>query len=92
MPILILMTRPSKRNYFTMVFMAMTIIFGHWIDFYVMTMPGPLQENWHMSWYELGIPAGFVGILMLAVARTLSKANVIPVNNPLLKETLIHVS
>ncbi len=92
MPILILMTRPSKRNYFTVVFMAMTIIFGHWIDFYVMTMPGPMQENWHMSWYEMGIPAGFIGILMLAVAKTISKANVIPVNNPLLKETLVHVS
>lgn len=91
-PILILMSRPSKRNYFTIVFMAMTIIFGHWIDFYLMTMPGPLQENWHLSWYELGIPCGFAGILILAVSSTLSKANLVPVNNPFLKETLIHVS
>jgi hypothetical protein len=92
MPVLILMSTPSKRNYFTVVFMAMAIIFGHWIDFYVMTMPGPLQENWHLSWYELGIPCGFVGILILAVSRTLSKANLVPVNNPFLKEALIHVS
>lgn len=91
-PILILMSRPSKRNYFTVVFMAMTIIFGHWIDFYLMTMPGPLQQNWHLSWYELGIPCGFVGILILAVSNTLSKSNLVPVNNPFLKETLIHVS
>lgn len=91
-PILVLMSRPSKRNYFTVVFMAMAIIFGHWIDFYLMTMPGPLQENWHLSWYELGIPCGFVGILILAVSKTLSKANLIPVNHPFLKETLIHVS
>jgi hypothetical protein len=92
MPVLILMSTPSKRNYFTVVFMAMSIIFGHWIDFYVMTMPGPLQQDWHLSWYELGIPCGFAGILILAVSRTLSKANLIPTNHPFLKETLIHVS
>jgi hypothetical protein len=92
MPVLILMSTPSKRNYFTVVFMAMAIIFGHWIDFYLMTMPGPLKENWHLSWYELGIPCGFAGILILAVSRTLSKANLVPVNNPFLKEALIHVS
>lgn len=91
-PILILMSRPSKRNYFTVVFMAMAIIFGHWIDFYLMTMPGPLQQDWHLSWYELGIPCGFAGIMILAVSRTLSKANLIPTNHPFLKETLIHVS
>ncbi len=91
-PILILMTRPSKRNYFITVFIAVAIIFGHWLDFYVMTMPGPLQENWHLSWYELGIPCGFIGILILSVSKTLSKSSLVPQNNPLLKETLIHVS
>ena len=40
MPILILMARPSKRNYFTVTFMAMIIIFGHWLDYYQMIMPG----------------------------------------------------
>lgn len=91
-PILILMSRPSKRNYFTIVFMAMAIIFGHWLDFYLMTMPGPLGEHWHLSWYELGIPCGFIGLMILVVTRTLSKANLIPQNHPFLKETLIHVS
>jgi hypothetical protein len=91
-PILILMARPSKRNYFTVVFMAMAIIFGHWIDFYLMTMPGPLQQHWHLSWYELGIPCAFIGILILSVSRTLSKAGLVPLNNPFLKETLIHIS
>jgi hypothetical protein len=91
-PILILMSRPSKRNYFTIVFMAIAIIFGHWLDFYLMTMPGPLGADWHMSWYELGIPCGFVGIMILVVSRTLSKANLVPLNHPFLKETLIHIS
>lgn len=92
MPILILMSRPSKRNYFTITFMAMTIIFGHWLDFYIMTMPGPLGANWTLGWYEIGIFAGFAGLLMFVVYNTLAKASLIPINHPLLKEAIIHES
>ncbi len=92
MPILILMSKPSKKNYFTVTFMALMIIFGHWLDFYIMTMPGPLGAHWSLSWYELGIFAGFVGLLIFTVSKTLSKASLIPHNHPLLKETLIHQS
>lgn len=91
-PILVLMSRPSKRNYFTVTFMAMFIIFGHWLDFFIMTMPGPLGVNWHLGWYEFGVMAGFVGVLMLSVGKSLTKYNLVPVNNPLLKEAIIHES
>jgi hypothetical protein len=92
MPILILMSRPSKRNYFTITFMAMIIIFGHWVDFYQMVMPGAVGENWHINWYEIGIFMGFVGILITCVSRTLTKSSLIPNNNLLLKETMLHLS
>ncbi len=92
MPIIILMARPSKRNYFTVTFMAMVIIFGHWLDFYQMIMPGPLGADWHINWYEIGIFMGFVGILIFSVSRTLTKTSLVPNNNILLKETIIHLS
>lgn len=92
MPILILMTRPSKRNYFTVTFMAMVLIFGHWIDTYQMMIPGPLGAHWHLGWYELGILALFIGILMTVVSRTLAKASLIPKNNVFLKESIVHLS
>lgn len=92
LPIFILMSRPSKRNYFTLVFIAFMIIFGHWIDFYMMINPSPMQENWFLNWFELGVPFFFVGILILAVSNTLSKASLITENHPLLKETLVHIS
>ncbi len=92
LPILVLMSRPSKRNYFTVSFMAMAIIFGHWLDFYIMTMPGPLGANWSLGWYELGIFAGFIGLFMFVVYRTLTKASLVPINHPLLKEAVIHES
>ncbi len=92
MPILILMARPSKRNYFTVTFMAMIIIFGHWLDFYQMIMPGPLGSNWQIGFYEIGIFIGFAGVLIYCVSKTLAKTNLIPENNLLLKETMIHIS
>lgn len=92
MPIIILMARPSKRNYFTVTFMAMVIIFGHWLDYYQMIMPGPLREHWHINWYEIGIFMGFAGILIFAVSRTLAKSDLVPNNNILLKETAVHIA
>lgn len=91
-PILVLMSRPSKRNYFTLNFMALMILFGHWLDFYIMSMPGPLGAHWHMGWYELGVLAGFSGLLMFTVSRTLAKHDLVPQNNVLLKEAILHVS
>src|SRR5690606_10123646 len=91
-PILVLMSRPSKRNYFTVTFMAMAIIFGHWLDFYIMAMPGPMGANWYLSWYELGVFAGFAGLLMFVVYNTLTKASLVPANHPLLKEAILHES
>ena len=92
MPILILMARPSKRNYFTVTFMAMVIIFGHWLDFFQMVMPGPLGEHWHINWYEIGIFMGFAGILIFCVSRTLAKTSLVPNNSLLLKESILLVS
>ena len=92
MPILILMARPSKRNYFTVTFMAMVIIFGHWLDYFQMIMPGPLGENWHINWYEIGIFMGFAGLLIFLVSRTLAKSSLVPNNNILLKETVVHIA
>lgn len=91
-PILILMSRPSKRNYFTVCFMAMLIIFGHWLDFYQMMYPGTMGTHFTINWYELGILAGFSGLLIFSVSRTLAAAPVTPTNDPMLKEAIVHLS
>jgi hypothetical protein len=57
-----------------------------------MVMPGPLGENWHINWYEIGIFMGFVGILIFTVSRTLTKSSLVPANNLLLKEAVVHLS
>lgn len=91
-PILILMPRPNKRNYFVVALVAVLILLGHWIDFYQMIMPTLVGENWHIGWFEIGMLCGFVGLIIFLVSNKLTKAPMVPQNNPLLKETIIHIS
>ena len=91
-PILILMPRPNKRNYFVVALVAIIILIGHWIDFYQMIMPTTVGENWHLGWFEIGILCGFIGLIMFLVSDKLTKAPLIPQNHPFLKETVIHIS
>jgi hypothetical protein len=90
-PILIFMKRATKRNYFIVTFMCIVIIFGHWIDFYQMVMPGTVGMQPHLSWFEFGIPLGFVGLIMWGVSKFASKVPMTPKNNPFIKESIIHV-
>lgn len=89
-PFLIFMKRATKRNYFIVTFMCIVIIFGHWIDFYQMVIPGTLGLHPHLSWFEFGIPLGFVGLIMWGVNRFATKVAMTPRNNPFLKESIIH--
>ena len=89
-PILIFMKKATKRNYTIVTFMCILIIFGHWIDFYLMVMPGTVKNNPHISWFEIGIPLGFVGIIMWGVGRFASRVPMTAINNPFLKESIVH--
>ena len=89
-PLLILMKRGSKRNYGTMTFMAILIIFGHWLDFYQMVFPGPSPDHVPMILYDFGVAMGFAGLIMFVTGRALSKAPLIAKNHPFIKESVIH--
>ena len=89
-PLLILMRRSSKRNYTTLTFMAVFIIFGHWLDFFQMVFAGPNSEHLPLGILDFGIAAGFVGLIMFTTARALSKKSLYVKNHPFFKETIIH--
>jgi hypothetical protein len=91
LPFLVLMTRKAKRNYPTIVFTALMIVFGHYLDFYLMIMPGAVgAEEAGFGWQEISISLGFIGMFIFVVFSTLTKASLIPINNPYLKESLQH--
>jgi hypothetical protein len=95
-PILILMKRGSKRNYTTMTFMCVLLLFGHWLDFFQMVFPGVMKDHvtgeTHVPFmlYDFGVALGFVGLIMFITARTLSKHPMIIKHHPFLKESIIH--
>lgn len=89
-PLLILMTRGAKRNYTTITFMALLIIFSHWLDFYQMVFPGPSPDHVPMILYDFGVALGFVGVIMFVTGRSLSKYPLLAKNHPFLKESVIH--
>ncbi|MDE3126071.1 MAG: quinol:cytochrome C oxidoreductase [Bacteroidota bacterium] len=89
-PLLILMKRSSKRNYTLMTFMAVLILFGHWIDFYQMVMPGISKEHVSLGWFDFGILALFIGLMIHFVGKALASKPLIAKYNPFLKESIVH--
>jgi hypothetical protein len=88
-PLLYLMKRDTKRNYSSMVFISIVIIFGHWLDFWQMVGPGT-YGHLVFPWYEAGIGLGFVGVIIFVVTGALAKAPLVPKNHPYLKESIVH--
>ena len=89
-PILILMKKGTKRNWTLITYMAVLIIFGHWIDVFQMVMPGTVHENWHLMPFEFGIACLFIGLIMWGTGNYLSKHSLLIKNHPFLKESMIH--
>jgi hypothetical protein len=89
-PLLILMKRGVKRNWTMVTIMGVLIIFGHWIDFFQMVMPGTVHENWHLMPFEFGVAALFIGIIMWGVGKYLTSHPLTAKNHPFLKESMIH--
>jgi hypothetical protein len=89
-PFLVLMTRDSKRQMTFLRLVACVIIVGHWLDFYMMIMPGAVGEHGGFGLIEFGLIGVFAGVFMLVVGTTLSKAPLIAKNHPMLEESLHH--
>jgi hypothetical protein len=89
-PLLIFMSRPSKRNYTTVTFMSVLLLFGHWLDFYQMVFAGPFPKRVPMNLFDFGVALGFIGLIMWQTAQVLSKFPLLARNHPFVKESIIH--
>jgi hypothetical protein len=89
-PLLIYMRRSSKRNYATLVFMSVALLFGHWLDFYQMVFGGLIPDHVPMNLFDFGIAAGFVGLIIWRTGVVMSKYPILAKNHPFFKESIIH--
>jgi hypothetical protein len=94
-PLLILMMRDSKRVEKVLTITAITLIIGHWLDYFMMIMPSTIgpQEHWYqeIGYIEIGVFIGFAGLFTYSVLGALSKFKFLaPKNHPFLEESLHH--
>ncbi len=89
-PFLVLMTRDAKRKKKVLFFGGLIILVGHWIDVFVIVMPGTVGAHWHIGFIEIGTAVGFLGAFILSTLTELSKASLVPKNHPMLQESLHH--
>jgi hypothetical protein len=87
-PLLLLMTRMSKRVFQVLLPVAIIVFIGHWVDLYLMIMPGSVGKEASIGLLEIGLTVGYAGLFMLTVFYGLTKTALAPKNHPFYKESL----
>jgi hypothetical protein len=116
-PFFVLMRNDTKRKLGSVGIVAIIVLLGHWIDFFLMIKPGALHtahevlgHGMHSSGVghgaehassfvagftipgllEIGTFIGFLGLFLYVALNTLSKAALVPKNDPYLAESIHH--
>lgn len=90
LPFLLLMTRDSKRHSRILKVVTAMIVFGHWIDFYLMVSPGTVGESGGFGFMEVGIIMVNLSAFLYVTFNALSKAPLFAKHHPMLQESLHH--
>ncbi|SEM03117.1 quinol:cytochrome c oxidoreductase quinone-binding subunit 2 [bacterium A37T11] len=89
-PVLILVDRDAKRKENVLIFVCCLLLCGHWLDYYLMVMPGTVGEHRGFGLIEIGTALGFVGLFTFLTLSKLSKQALAPAKHPFLDESLHH--
>ena len=89
-PFLFLMTRASKRFTRFLKVACPIVLFGHFIDFYLMVTPGVLKENGGFGFLEIGMLLLFLSAFLYVILNGLTKLPLVAKNHPMLDESLNH--
>jgi hypothetical protein len=89
-PIVLLMSREAKRSRPTIMIIGAILFVFHWVDVFIMIMPGSVFDHWAIGVLEVGMFVFFLGLFIFTVLRTLSKAPLLVKNHPYLDENLHH--
>ena len=88
-PFVVVLPNFMARNKHVLAVIAVILLIGHYTDIYEQIIPG-VTGKLQIGFIEIGSWLGFLGLFIFVVATTLSKANLIPKNHPLLDESLHH--
>jgi len=101
-PFYVMISRDAKRNTKYLTRVGAILFLSHFFDLYMAVIPGTIHGHleWgigehahHITfawWFEIGMFLGFLGLFIYVVLNALTKARLIPVNHPMLKESEHH--
>lgn len=95
-PLFLLMSRDAKRKIKTLKVTCIILAFGHWIDYWIMVIPGTSgasTQSWYteIGWIEISAFLAFLGLFNYLTLSTLAKfKSLVPKNHPMLEESLHH--
>jgi hypothetical protein len=89
-PMVLLMSRDAKRHAGILTFVGAIIMFGHWVDVYIMIMAGSMGEAAYIGFMEIGLLLTVLGLFIKVVLTNLTKAPLSVVNHPFLDESIHH--
>lgn len=87
LPVLAVLSRPAKRVPGTVVMAAVFVLVGHYMDHYVMIMPGTVGDHYGFGLVELGPILFFAGLYIYVVLSSVAKAPLLHKNHPMLTES-----
>lgn len=90
LPLLLFMTRDSKRHLSTLKLVCPIVLVGHWFDFYNMVTPGVMQQQGGLGFLEIGATMIFLAAFFFVMLTSLSRMPLIGRNHPMLEESLHH--
>ena len=89
-PILILINRSWVRRENILAAVCIMLLLGHWLDYYLMIMPGTVGIERGFGLTEIGIALGLAGLFAFLMLSRLSKHALAPQKHPFLEESLHH--
>lgn len=88
-PFLALLSKHTKRNPNALLVVVVTVLFGRWLDLYVMIMP-VFHSDPGLSVWDLFTPLATVALLLPVLLRPLRTVPLVPPRDPYLSESLHH--
>ena len=86
-PILLLINSDFKSRPWFVVIGGIVILAGHYVDLFIMIMPGTVGGSWSFGIPEISATFFFLGIFIYTVFSAFAKADPIPKGNPFLHES-----
>jgi hypothetical protein len=86
-PLLILINTDFKRISWILVMAGVVILIGHYLDFFIMIMPGTVGDRWFIGISEIASILFFLGLFIYVVFTAMTKVPLLPKRNPFIEES-----